>query len=40
MPLSTLARAAMPFFFILVAFTVLITVFPEIVLYLPRTLEK
>jgi tripartite ATP-independent transporter DctM subunit len=40
MPLSTLARAAMPFFFILVAFTILITVFPEIVLYLPRTLEK
>lgn len=40
MPLSTLARAAMPFFFILVAFTVLITVFPEIVLYLPRMLEK
>jgi tripartite ATP-independent transporter DctM subunit len=39
MPLSTLARAAMPFFLILVAFTVLITVFPEIVLYLPRTLE-
>ncbi|MHC8286964.1 TRAP transporter large permease [Pseudomonas sp. XS1P51] len=39
MPLSTLARAALPFFFILVAFTVLITVFPEIVLYLPRTLE-
>ncbi len=40
MPLSTLARAAMPFFFILVSFTVLITVFPDIVLYLPRTLEK
>jgi tripartite ATP-independent transporter DctM subunit len=40
MPLSTLARAAMPFFLILVAFTILITVFPEIVLYLPRTLEK
>jgi tripartite ATP-independent transporter DctM subunit len=40
MPLSTLARAAMPFFFILVAFTILITVFPEIVLYLPQTLEK
>lgn len=40
MPLSTLARAAMPFFLILVAFTILITVFPDIVLYLPRTLEK
>lgn len=40
MPLSTLARAALPFFLILVAFTVLITVFPDIVLYLPRTLEK
>jgi tripartite ATP-independent transporter DctM subunit len=40
MPLSTLARAAMPFFLILVAFTILITVFPEIVLYLPQMLEK
>ncbi|WP_158892056.1 MULTISPECIES: TRAP transporter large permease [unclassified Pseudomonas] len=39
MSLSALARAALPFFLILVAFTVLITVFPDIVLYLPRTLE-
>jgi C4-dicarboxylate transporter DctM subunit len=39
MPLSTLARAALPFFLILVAFTILITLFPDIVLYLPRTLE-
>lgn len=39
MSLSTLARAALPFFLILVGFTVLITVFPDIVLYLPRTLE-
>jgi tripartite ATP-independent transporter DctM subunit len=39
MSLSSLARAALPFFLILVAFTVLITLFPDIVLYLPRTLE-
>jgi tripartite ATP-independent transporter DctM subunit len=40
MSLSTLARAALPFFLILVGFTILITVFPEIVLFLPQRMES
>lgn len=40
MSLSTLARAALPFFLILVGFTILITVFPEIVLFLPQRMEN
>jgi len=34
--LVTIARAAMPFFFIMVLATVLLTVFPDIALYLPN----
>jgi len=36
--LMTVARASIPFFFLLIAAIVLLAVFPEIVLYLPRTM--
>ncbi len=36
--LLTVARASIPFFFLLIAAIVLFAVFPEIVLYLPRTM--
>lgn len=36
--LLLVARASMPFFFLLIAAVVLLAVFPEIVLYLPRTM--
>jgi TRAP-type C4-dicarboxylate transport system permease large subunit len=34
--LVTIARASLPFFFIMLLATVLITVFPDIALYLPN----
>ncbi len=35
-----IARSAMPFFFLLIIGTVLITVFPQLVLWLPSTLDR
>jgi TRAP-type C4-dicarboxylate transport system permease large subunit len=35
----TIARAAMPFFVLMVVATVLITVFPQIVLFLPDMMK-
>ena len=36
--LVTVARASLPFFFLLIAAVVLFTIFPQIVLYLPQTM--
>ncbi len=36
--IATIAKAALPFFFILLAFALLLAVFPDIALWLPRTL--
>ncbi len=37
--IATIAKAALPFFFILLAFALLLAIFPNIALWLPRTLE-
>ncbi len=37
--ISTIAKAALPFFFILLAFALLLAVFPSLALWLPRTLQ-
>jgi len=37
--IGRIARAALPFFFILLGFALLIAVFPDIVLWLPRTVQ-
>ncbi|MBL6946432.1 MAG: TRAP transporter large permease subunit [Rhodospirillales bacterium] len=34
--IGRIARAALPFFFIMISFTILISIFPEIVMYLPN----
>jgi len=38
-PISRVARATFPFFLIMVALVIAITVFPEIVMYLPKVVE-
>ncbi len=37
--ISTIAKAALPFFFILLAFALLLAIFPDLALWLPRTLS-
>ena len=37
--ISTIAKAALPFFFILLAFALLLAVFPSLALWLPRSLQ-
>jgi len=37
--MGTIARAALPFFFLLLGFAMLLALFPEIVLWLPRSLQ-
>lgn len=37
--IATIAKAALPFFFILLAFALLLAIFPGIALWLPRTLQ-
>jgi tripartite ATP-independent transporter DctM subunit len=37
--MGRVARASLPFFFIMIAFVGLITLFPDIVLYLPRSMD-
>ena len=35
--IGRIAKAALPFFFIMITFTILISIFPEIVMWLPNT---
>jgi TRAP-type C4-dicarboxylate transport system permease large subunit len=37
-PITKVARHALPFFFLMLLATAIITVFPEIALYLPRAM--
>jgi C4-dicarboxylate transporter DctM subunit len=39
-PIGRIARASLPFFFIMVAFVILITAVPEIVTFLPQSMSK
>jgi TRAP-type C4-dicarboxylate transport system permease large subunit len=36
--IGRIAKAALPFFFIMIFFTLLIAIFPEIVMFLPDTI--
>ena len=38
-PIGTIARAALPFFFILLGFALLLTLFPSLALWLPATIQ-
>jgi C4-dicarboxylate transporter DctM subunit len=38
-PIGTIARAALPFFFLLLAFALLLSIFPQLALWLPGTLR-